>query len=54
MALTGAAAIAPAVPLMHAHSADARRAPLDLVLKGGQMGAPNLFMAMRDRPGGRP
>lgn len=53
VALTAEATIAPAVPLMHAHSVDAQRAPLELILKGGQMGAPNVFIAMRDGPRGQ-
>ncbi len=53
VALTAEAAIAPAVPLMHGHRADERLAPIEVILKGGQMGLPDLFCAMRDGPGGR-
>jgi 3-oxoisoapionate kinase len=52
MALTANAAFAPAVPLLHGHYADASRPPLELVLKGGQMGAPDMFIALRDGPKG--
>ena len=47
VALTAQAAIAPSVPLMTAHFADGR-APLELVLKGGQMGDAGLFAMIRD------
>ncbi len=53
VALTAEARIAPAVPLMHGHRSDARAAPLELILKGGQMGNPDLFIAMRDGPEAR-
>lgn len=47
LALTAQAAIAPAVPLLHAHfSKDA--APCDWIVKGGQMGQEDLFLRMRD------
>ena len=47
VALTAEAAIAPAVPLLHAHfSKDT--APCDWIVKGGQMGHENLFPLMRD------
>ena len=47
VALTAEAAIAPSVPLLAAHFADGRT-PLELVLKGGQMGDAGLFAMIRD------
>jgi uncharacterized protein YgbK (DUF1537 family) len=54
VALTAGAAIAPSVPLLHAHFSDAARQPLELVLKGGQMGQADLFATIRDGVGARP
>ncbi len=48
VALTTAGSVAPSVPLMLAHGADAARPPLELVLKGGQMGRVDLFATIRD------
>lgn len=48
VALTVAGSVAPSVPLMLAHGADAGRPPLELVLKGGQMGRADLFATIRD------
>ena len=48
IALTAEAEIAPAVPLLHAHFAARDRGPLELVLKGGQMGPDALFPMIRD------
>ncbi|MBC7738780.1 MAG: four-carbon acid sugar kinase family protein, partial [Candidatus Saccharibacteria bacterium] len=48
VALTAEAEIVPAVPLLHVHFAALDRAPLELVLKGGQMGPENLFPMIRD------
>jgi uncharacterized protein YgbK (DUF1537 family) len=47
-ALTAEAEIVPAVPLLLAHGADAGAAPVELVLKGGQMGPDDLFLRLRD------
>ncbi|AWB49454.1 type III effector [Gemmobacter aquarius] len=51
VALTAKAAIAQSVPLLAAHFADGRT-PLELVLKGGQMGEAGLFAQIRDGIGG--
>ncbi len=48
VALTVAGSVAPSVPLMLAHGAKAAEAPLELVLKGGQMGRTDLFATIRD------
>jgi uncharacterized protein YgbK (DUF1537 family) len=48
VALTAEAKIVPAVPLLAAHPADAAPPPVELVLKGGQMGPDNLFVLIRD------
>jgi 3-oxoisoapionate kinase len=37
----------PGSPLCRAHRADPRRGPLELVLKGGQVGAPDLFLRVK-------
>jgi uncharacterized protein YgbK (DUF1537 family) len=47
VALTAKAAVAPAVPLLLGHAADPKVPPVELVLKGGQMGAPDLFITIR-------
>ncbi|WP_326533920.1 3-oxo-isoapionate kinase OiaK [Pseudorhodoferax sp.] len=47
-ALTVAAGLAPGAPLCRAWSADARRDGLEIVLKGGQMGAAGFFASVRD------
>lgn len=47
VALTVKASVAPSVPLLAAHF-DGGRAPLELVLKGGQMGGAGLFAQVRD------
>ncbi|MFZ4289011.1 3-oxo-isoapionate kinase OiaK [Variovorax sp. HJSM1_2] len=47
-ALSIAARLAPGAPLCRATSRDARRDGLELVLKGGQMGAVNFFVQARD------
>ena len=47
VALTAKAAVAPAVPLLLGHAADPKVPPVELVLKGGQMGAPDLFVTIR-------
>jgi len=48
IALTAEAEIVPAVPLLHAHFPYCDRSPLELVLKGGQMGPEDLFAKIRD------
>jgi uncharacterized protein YgbK (DUF1537 family) len=50
-ALTMAAALVPAVPLLHAHRADHALPPLPLMLKGGQMGPEGMFVLLRDGAG---
>jgi 3-oxoisoapionate kinase len=47
-ALTAEAEIVPAVPLLLGHGPDAGVAPVELVLKGGQMGPDDLFLLLRD------
>ncbi len=47
-ALTVAASLAPGAPLCRAWSDDPRRDGLEIVLKGGQMGGPDFFAAVRD------
>lgn len=47
-ALTVAAGLAPGVPLCRAWSNDARRDGLQIALKGGQLGGPDFFAAVRD------
>ncbi|NYZ17073.1 four-carbon acid sugar kinase family protein [Azospirillum sp. RWY-5-1] len=51
-ALTALAPVAPGSPLCRAHSDDPAHADLEIALKGGQMGAPDFFTAVRR--GGRP
>ena len=48
VALTAEAEIVPAVPLMLGHAPDVGTAPVELVLKGGQMGPDDLFLLLRD------
>lgn len=48
VALTVAGTLAPSVPLLHAHLPDPSLPPLELVLKGGQMGRRDLFATIRD------
>lgn len=48
VALTAAAEIAPAVPLLNCHFPDPADPPAELVVKGGQMGPDNLFPMIRD------
>lgn len=48
VALTAEAEIVPAVPLLRGHAPDEGKAPVDLVLKGGQMGPDDLFLRLRD------
>ena len=48
VALTAKAEFVPAVPLLHAHGPDARHRPVELVLKGGQMGPDCIFAMIRD------
>jgi 3-oxoisoapionate kinase len=48
VALTVAGTVAPAVPLLLGHAADPATPPLELVLKGGQMGKADLFLTLRD------
>lgn len=48
VALTVAGTLAPSVPLLHAHLPDPAAPPLELVLKGGQMGRTDLFATIRD------
>ena len=50
-ALSVAAAMAPGAPLCRAWSGPPRRDGLEIVLKGGQMGPPSFFGAVR---AGRP
>jgi uncharacterized protein YgbK (DUF1537 family) len=50
-ALTMAAALVPAVPLLHAHRTDQALPPLPLMLKGGQMGPEGMFVLLRDGAG---
>jgi uncharacterized protein YgbK (DUF1537 family) len=47
-ALSVAAAMAPGAPLCRAWSRDARRDGLEIVLKGGQIGDADFFIAVRD------
>ncbi|KQP35633.1 3-oxo-isoapionate kinase OiaK [Pseudorhodoferax sp. Leaf274] len=53
-ALTVAAGLAPGAPLCRAWSADARRDGLEIVLKGGQMGAAGFFASVRDGTAAQP
>ncbi len=46
--LTAEAALAPSAPLLHLHFRDPSRAPVELVLKGGQMGRGDFFLKLRD------
>jgi uncharacterized protein YgbK (DUF1537 family) len=46
-ALTAVAPIAPGSPLCQAHSNDQALAQLEIALKGGQMGAPDFFCAVK-------
>lgn len=48
VALTAAATIGPAVPLLEGHPSDPAEPLLEIVLKGGQMGSPDLFPMVRD------
>ncbi len=48
VALTPEAFVAPAIPLLAGHRTDPGVRPLEVVLKGGQMGAPDLFSRLRD------
>jgi uncharacterized protein YgbK (DUF1537 family) len=48
VALSVAGTLAPSVPLLHAHRPDPTARPLELVLKGGQMGRADLFATIRD------
>jgi uncharacterized protein YgbK (DUF1537 family) len=47
-ALSAVAAIAPGSPLCHAYSDDPARDGLELALKGGQIGGPDYFCAVRN------
>lgn len=47
-ALTALAPIAPGAPLCRAHSDDPAHAGCEIALKGGQIGAPDFFSAVRD------
>ncbi|MCX5478650.1 four-carbon acid sugar kinase family protein [Kaistia geumhonensis] len=51
-ALTALAPTVPGAALCRAHFADAARAPLEIALKGGQMGAPDYFTSIRNGGGG--
>ena len=51
-ALTALAPTVPGAALCRAHFADADRAPLEIALKGGQMGAPDYFTSIRNGGGG--
>jgi 3-oxoisoapionate kinase len=51
-ALTAEAEIVPAVPLLHGYAPDDGAAPVELVLKGGQMGPDTLFALLRDGTAG--
>jgi uncharacterized protein YgbK (DUF1537 family) len=46
-ALTAVAPIAPGSPLCRAHSNDQALAQLEIALKGGQIGAPDFFRAVK-------
>ena len=46
-ALTAIAPLAPGAPLCRAHAARPDRDGLEIVLKGGQVGAPDFFVAAR-------
>lgn len=48
VALTAQAEIVPAVPLLLGHAPDDGAPPVELVLKGGQMGPDDLFAMLRD------
>jgi hypothetical protein len=48
-ALTWAAGLQPGAPLCRAHAVDASSAPLELVLKGGQIGSEDFFAVARGR-----
>jgi 3-oxoisoapionate kinase len=47
-ALTAVAALAPSAPLLHLHFRDPELPPVELVLKGGQMGRDDFFLTLRD------
>lgn len=47
-ALSAIADLGPGAPLLRGHSDDAARDGLEIALKGGQMGAPDFFVAMRN------
>jgi uncharacterized protein YgbK (DUF1537 family) len=48
-ALTAIAPLAPGAPLCRAHSPDPVVDGLEIVLKGGQTGAPDFFTAVRGK-----
>ncbi len=47
-ALTAQAMIAPGAPLLRGHAATPARDGLEILLKGGQMGPPDIFVQLRD------
>ncbi len=47
-ALTAEAELAPSAPLLHLHFRDPALPPVELVLKGGQMGRDDFFLKLRD------
>ena len=47
-ALTAIAPLAPGAPLCRAHAARPDRDGLEIALKGGQVGAPNFFVAAKE------
>jgi uncharacterized protein YgbK (DUF1537 family) len=47
-ALTALAPTIPGAALFRAHSNDPGKAGLEIALKGGQMGAPNYFLQIKD------
>jgi 3-oxoisoapionate kinase len=47
-ALTALAPTIPGAALLRAHRDDPRKAGLEIALKGGQMGAPNYFLQIKD------
>lgn len=46
-ALTAIAPLAPGAPLCRAHATRSDREGLEIVLKGGQVGAPDFFVAAK-------
>jgi uncharacterized protein YgbK (DUF1537 family) len=50
-ALTAEALLAPGAALLRGHSTDQSRDGIEIALKGGQMGPPDLFLRMRDGSG---